>query len=110
MTRFRALWSLRCPRCLHGAVFDGVVKLRRHCPDCQLEYEREPGYFLGAMYFSYGMALVITCPLAVILMVSGVSWNMTIFSIFSVLVLLSPLLVRYSRILWLYFDQFWEPR
>ena len=23
------------------------------CPECDLKYEREQGYFLGAMYFSY---------------------------------------------------------
>ena len=30
--------------------------MNQRCPVCQLLFEREPGYFLGAMYISYGMA------------------------------------------------------
>ena len=41
------------------------------CPSCQLKYEREQGYFVGAMYFSYGMALALYAPLFVVLVALG---------------------------------------
>ena len=37
------------------------------CPVCGLRYHREPGYFLGAMYISYGLAV----PLMVAFFLAG---------------------------------------
>ena len=81
------------------------------CPSCQLKYEREPGYFVGAMYFSYGLALALYGPLAVVLMaLGGFSANQCLLTIGVTLPFLSPLLFRYSRVLWMHFDQLWDPR
>ena len=111
MSRLQAIWRLRCPRCLSGEVFESLWKMYRICPSCRLEYEREQGYFIGAMYISYGMALAISVPLVLSLMVFwGLSMNQFILALGLTLALLSPLLFRYSRILWMHFDQFWDPR
>ena len=42
-----------CPRCLEGAVFFGFYAMNPTCPHCGLRFEREPGYFLGAMMVAY---------------------------------------------------------
>ena len=34
------------------------------CPGCDVPFEREQGYFLGAMYFSYGMGVLLLAVLA----------------------------------------------
>jgi len=31
--------------------------MRERCPACDLKFEREEGYFLGAMYIGYALAL-----------------------------------------------------
>ena len=31
--------------------------MHERCPVCGLKFEREPGYFLGAMYFSYLLSI-----------------------------------------------------
>ena len=41
-----------------SSIFTGFPKMHERCPTCGLKFEREPGYFLGAMYVSYGLALV----------------------------------------------------
>ena len=85
--------------------------MHRFCPFCWLEYEREQGYFLGAMYFGYGMALALSVPLVLVLLVfGGFSVKVVILTLGVTLTFLSPLLFRYSRILWMHFDQFWDPR
>ena len=38
--------------------------MHERCPVCDLKFEREAGYFLGAMYVSYGLALVIIALIA----------------------------------------------
>ena len=40
--------------------------MNERCPHCGLKFEREQGYFLGAMYFSYGIATVVIVLLAVL--------------------------------------------
>ncbi len=80
------------------------------CPCCQLKYEREQGYFVGAMYFSYGMALALYAPLVVVLVLGGISVNQCILTIGVTLPFLVPLLFRYSRVLWMHFDQLLDPR
>ena len=33
--------------------------MHERCLVCDLKFDREPGYFLGAMYVSYGLGIVI---------------------------------------------------
>ena len=110
-SRFQAILKLRCPRCLDGEVFYGLWGMYRYCTRCQLRYEREPGYFLGAMYISYGMAMLLSAPLLLVLVIfGGLSIRMFLFVLLLLLFLLSPPLFRYSRILWMHWDQYWDPR
>ena len=32
--------------------------MKERCEVCQYKFDREPGYFLGAMYLSYGLAVL----------------------------------------------------
>ena len=43
--------------------------MRERCPVCSLKFEREEGYFLGAMYISYSLALL------TVVVLSGVLWG-----------------------------------
>lgn len=37
-----------CPRC--GApAFDSYFRMKEHCPRCGVKFEREPGYWVGAV-------------------------------------------------------------
>ena len=48
----------RCPACRRGAVFRSLWKMNENCPVCGLDFDRgDPGYFTGAMYASYAMAI-----------------------------------------------------
>ena len=80
------------------------------CPVCLLRFEREPGYFLGAMYISYGLALVIIGLLAALLWaITG--WWITKDTIWAVVLFLplAPAITYFSRVLWIYFDQTVDP-
>ncbi|MBW3661591.1 MAG: DUF983 domain-containing protein [Actinobacteria bacterium] len=39
----------RCPNCGSGDVFTGFFAMRERCPHCGHRYDREEGYWLGAM-------------------------------------------------------------
>jgi hypothetical protein len=82
----------------------------KDCPVCGIHFERETGYYLNAMFFAYAIGIVIIAPTALYLFLSHAStfWFTVIIS--AELLLLWPLIFRYSRILWLHADQLMDPR
>jgi uncharacterized protein (DUF983 family) len=108
--RLAPLLRQRCPRCGQGRVFGGLVRMNRTCPVCGIAFEREPGYFLGAMYFSYGLAVAAATP--VVIAGLALDWSYPFIGTVAgiELVLLAPFLFRYSRVLWMFMDQHFDPR
>ena len=63
----------RCPRCHRGPIFKplrrGFGAMYEACPVRGLVFLRESGYFLGAMYLSYGLGVATVLPVAMVLAV-----------------------------------------
>jgi uncharacterized protein (DUF983 family) len=105
----------RCPRCRSGSIFRysifrGFPKMHERCPVCDLKFDREPGYFLGAMYVSYALGLVIIGLIAALLWeVTG--WWITKDTIWAVVIFLpiAPTITLFARVLWIYLDQTIDP-
>ena len=105
----------RCPRCRRGnifrySIFRGFPKMHDRCPVCGLKFNREPGYFLGAMYVSYGLGLVIVALIAALLWyVAG--WWITKDTIWAIVLFLplAPTITLLARVLWIYLDQAIDP-
>lgn len=108
--RLGALLRQRCPRCLRGQVFAGLFRMHKRCSTCGLPYEREPGYFVGAMYFSYGLALIVTAPVWLLMVWFGRPLWEALLASGGLLVVASPWLFGYARVLWLYLDHALDPR
>jgi uncharacterized protein (DUF983 family) len=103
-----AIVKQRCPRCLQGQVFATLFRMHEQCPVCRLPFEREPGYFTGAMYLSYGVAII--SPVWLTMVWLGRSVGEVLLVIGPLLVAGSPWLFRYARMLWLHLDQVVDPR
>ena len=75
-----------------------------YCPVCKLRFEIEPGFFIGAMYVSYAMSLVIF--LVVSITIYGLFGNPDFYyymiGIPLVVLILLPVMYRYSRVLFLH--------
>jgi hypothetical protein len=80
------------------------------CPHCGLDFNREPGYFLGAMYISYGLALAVICCFGAVLWVVT-RWRVDKVALWAVVLFLplAPMLTFLSRVLWIYLDQGLDP-
>ena len=81
------------------------------CAVCGLRFLRESGYFLGAMYVSYGLGMLTILPTAVVMAVV-LEWSLPVVLIVSLLqtVISVPLFLRYSRVIWLYLYGAVDPR
>ena len=80
------------------------------CPNCNLRFEREEGYFLGAMYISYGLSLLS------IIFLSLLFWSMTAWPLIKdvglaliVFLPLAPATTLFARVLWIHLDQTIDP-
>lgn len=110
-SRWSAILRQRCPKCKTGAVFFGQFAAHRRCPHCGLLFAREPGYFLGALYFGYGLGTLL---LGALLFLAWMIWpelhlwQLLILALIGFLPFV-PWVFRASRILWLHFDHFFDP-
>lgn len=115
MQKKSALYAIinhKCPRCRQGDLFKHnlidaphrFIETNKACPHCQLIFEREPGFFFGAMYVSYALTM------AVLLSTAFVLYNLFgdpelwvyIVTVPSIVLLLLPVIFRYSRSLYLH--------
>jgi ABC-2 type transport system ATP-binding protein len=101
---------LRCPRCGEAPSFQGWFRMRPRCPRCQLRFEREPGYFLGAIYINYAVTVGI--------MLAGffcLEYGLRVPLLYQIFIwsgvgIVVPLcFYRYSKSLWLCFDYIFDP-
>ena len=46
----------RCPVCGGGDLFDGWFRMKERCPHCDYRFEREEGFFLGALVVNFAVA------------------------------------------------------
>jgi uncharacterized protein (DUF983 family) len=110
-----AIVRQRCPRCRQGgifvySIFQGFPKMRQNCSVCDLKFQREEGYFLGAMYISFGLALAVIAVLAALLW-AATGWWITKDMIWAVILFLplAPTISLFARVLWIYLDQTFDP-
>jgi uncharacterized protein (DUF983 family) len=55
----------KCPNCNKGKIFEkGLLhfsfsfpKMHENCSNCGTKFEKEPGFFFGAMFVSYGLGV-----------------------------------------------------
>lgn len=85
--------------------------MHKGCEPCNLTYERSPGFFLGSIYFNYGLtSLVASLAYPIAIFALKLPRTPTIVVIVAFVVLFPLWFFRYARSLWLGFDQFVDPR
>jgi len=107
---FARLWAiarLRCPRCFRGKVFKGSFAMNDPCPVCGVIFQREEGYFLGAMYVSYVIASVFILSLYFLgeWLWPDLNSYLLVLGIAVLYLPLVPAVFRYSRVGWMHFER-----
>ena len=105
----------RCPRCRKGDIFScplfrGWLSMHTHCPVCNLKFEREQGYFVGAMYVSYALAIPPYLLLVTLLWhYAGWRYEFALLGAVAAYLPFVPMMMRISRVIWIYIDQHFDP-
>ncbi|HEV8664016.1 MAG TPA: DUF983 domain-containing protein [Candidatus Methylomirabilis sp.] len=101
---------LRCPRCGVGPLFRGPFRMHEECLVCALPFEREQGYFVGAIYVNYAATAVLVVAAFVLLQrFPGIPVlaQLVLGGLVAVLVPLG--FFRHSRSLWMSLDHIVNP-
>ena len=101
---------LRCPRCGAKTLFRKGFAMHERCRGCDYRFEREQGYFVGAMYVNYGVtALIIVAGYFALEWWTRITLGQQL-ALWGVVGILLPLaFFRHARGLWLGFDYIFNP-
>lgn len=100
----------RCPVCGKGKIFSGIFKTGERCPVCQFVYEREPGYYTGAIAVNLVFTELLIVAVAVPLAASETVSIPLMVVLGLVLCVFVPLLLyRPTKSLWMSIDHFIHP-
>jgi uncharacterized protein (DUF983 family) len=100
----------RCPVCGKGKIFAGFFKTYERCPVCNFAYEREPGYYTGAMAVNLVISELLIAIIAVPLAASRAVPLIYLIILGCTLPILLPILFyRPTKSLWMSFDLFLHP-
>ncbi len=97
----------RCPRCGAGSLFHRWFAMVPNCPRCGLKFEREEGYWTGAIAINtivVGGLFTIVLVVTMILTVPDIPW-VTVLIVVVPLMTIGPMIVYpFSKTLWLAVD------
>jgi len=108
-TKLYSVVRFKCPQCHEGAFFlahpYNLIKVgdtHAQCPVCGLKYEKEPGFYTGAMYVSYAIGVAVSAStwVALLVLFPGLGPLQQIISISAVMLFGSPYFYALSKIMW----------
>jgi uncharacterized protein (DUF983 family) len=109
----RTVWNglrLRCPRCGKEPLFRGLFAMGVECRACGLRYEREAGYFVGAIYINYAATVVLSLAGYFLLDAYSELTPHQEIAVWGAFAAAFPVwFFRYSRSLWLTLDHVFNP-
>ena len=114
LRRGKPLYSIvkcKCPKCQDSDLFTNqnvfalsqLFDMPDRCPVCGQDFQIEPGFYLGAMWVSYPVVIFLFI-LFMLLSHFGLGMHMigSIISASAALLLLSPFIMRYARVVFLH--------
>jgi len=106
-----SIFNHKCPRCLVGDMHPDTnsyhlketMHMHNHCPECDLNFMPEPGFYYGAMYVSYAFTIAIGVALFVaeIVLFPPFSTLTFLIALTAILLICAPYTFRTSRAIWI---------
>ncbi len=110
-SKLYSIINKKCPICQEGNYYKYNTpynlkkfdKVHTHCNYCQHKFEIENGFFIGAMYISYGIsvAIAVTLFMATYVLFSNIEYYYYILIIVIGIVVSMPVSFRLSRTVWM---------
>ena len=118
-TKLYSILTQTCPKCHEEKLFEHsnpynfktIFDMPKACPNCGQKFTLEPGFYYGAMYVSYGVSIAFLVAVWVAMLVLYPSFSATSFLLVGIpsLVVLTPVIFRLSRTIWINFFVKYDP-
>jgi hypothetical protein len=110
MSRIQSLATGKCPKYGTGEVFKTrgnlfvlrMPVMHEDCAHCGHHFEKEPGFFLGAMYVSYALTIAESVTVYAFAYYFVTRSVLILPIVFAVVIPLTFVNFRYSGIIWMY--------
>ncbi len=99
------LIALRCPACGRGKFWVRGFRTARSCDVCGLLFEKEAGFYAGAIYPSYFLGAVLGALIVGLAWLAGSPWRLTVLLVVLGVGMASPLLIAYGRLIFINADR-----
>lgn len=109
-SELHSVLKLECPRCHNGDLFlhrnpynlKMLDKMPGNCQNCSLDFEREAGFYYGAMMISHAITTVIAV-IVHLTVFHFYGWEIAphLIILLSVILSLFPLIFRVARAVWI---------
>jgi rubredoxin len=101
----------KCPHCKEAKVFENSnllaiksINMNSKCSNCNYDFQKEVGFYWGAMFVSYGLATFEALIAYILCRMAGTETfdNLNLYVIIGTMIAFSPFNFRLSRLIWLY--------
>lgn len=109
---YQSVFGLKCPRCRQGDLFTrkglivyrGLVDMPAHCPVCGQKYEIEPGFWIGALWTSYPIVVLVELPFLALAVLNTPQLGIWIplLLMLPAFALAYPVMLRLGRSIWIH--------
>jgi uncharacterized protein (DUF983 family) len=109
---YASIFALKCPRCRQGDLFQkkgllvyrGIIDMPKHCPVCNQKYEIEPGFWIGALWTSYPIVVLIEIPFLALAVMNTAAMGVwaPLLLMLPAFLIAYPLMLRLGRSIWIH--------
>ena len=109
-SKFNSIIKCKCPHCRQGNLFieknpwvySSMLDMPDNCPVCNQDFKIEPGFYIGALWTSYPIVVLVGFILFVLLSsILNLSFFPVAFIIAISLIVLQPPIMRWGRSIWI---------
>lgn len=108
-SKLYSIFNFKCPRCHEGDLYksslaslQGIYNMHDKCPKCQQDFQKEPGFYWGAMYIGYGLSSgYMLSGMILSIFVLGLTVNQSMALTIFGGILIVPIVARLARAIWI---------
>jgi len=109
-SKLNSIITCKCPRCRQGNLFveknpwkySTMLEMPDNCPVCGQDFKIEPGFYIGALWTSYPIVVVVGIILFVFLsLILKLTFFPVAFIIAISLIVMQPAIMRWGRAIWI---------
>ncbi len=118
-SKLYSIFTGTCPVCHEESMYkeknpykiSRLFDMHERCSNCGTKYKMEPSFFFGAMYVSYAVGIAFaTAAFVLSYWLFELSLLNTFIVIVAVLIIFLPVIVRWSRNIWVNFFFSYDPK